>query len=130
MTPDLRYLAYTAMLTAALWIPYVVAQVTANGPLKAANYADPTPRPLPDWGKRADRVFMNAVESFAPFAALVLVAQAAGKADAMTALWATAFFYLRLAHAAVYFLGIPFIRTLIFTAGFVCVGGIFWEVVK
>jgi uncharacterized MAPEG superfamily protein len=130
MTPDLRYLAYTAMLTAALWIPYVVAQVTANGPLKPANYADPTPRPLPDWGKRADRVFMNAVESFAPFAALVLVAQAAGKADAMTALWATAFFYLRLAHAAVYFVGIPFIRTLIFTAGFVCVGGIFWEVVK
>ena len=27
MTTDLKYLAYTAMLTAALWIPYVVAQV-------------------------------------------------------------------------------------------------------
>jgi uncharacterized MAPEG superfamily protein len=130
MTPDLRYLAYTAMLTAALWIPYIVAQVMTNGPLKPANYLDPTPRPLPAWGKRADRVFMNAVESFAPFAALVLVAQAAGKADAMTAIWATAFFYLRLAHAVVYFLGIPYLRTLIFTAGFVCVGGIFWEVVK
>ena len=31
MTPDLRYLAYSAMLTASLWIPYVVCQVLTNG---------------------------------------------------------------------------------------------------
>jgi uncharacterized MAPEG superfamily protein len=130
MNTDLKYLAYTAMLTAALWIPYVVAQVTANGPLKPANYADPTPRPLPAWGKRADRVFMNAVESFAPFAALVLVAQLAGKSDAMTALWTVAFFWLRVLHAIVYWFGIPFVRTVVFTLGFVCVAGLFWEVVK
>ncbi len=97
MTADLRYLAYTAMLTAALWIPYVIAQVTTNGPLAPENYADPTPRPLPVWGKRADRAYLNAVECFAPFAALVLVAHVAGKADAMTAFWATSFFWLRLA---------------------------------
>ena len=28
MTADLKYLAYTAILTAALWIPYVIAQRT------------------------------------------------------------------------------------------------------
>jgi hypothetical protein len=55
MTTDLKYLAFTAILTAALWLPDVIAQVTANGPLAAANYVDPTPRPLPLWGKRADR---------------------------------------------------------------------------
>ncbi len=37
MTPDLKYLAYTAMLTAALWIPYIVSQVRANGFLKPSN---------------------------------------------------------------------------------------------
>lgn len=130
MTTDLNYLAYTAILTAALWIPYVVAQVTANGPLAPANYVDPTPRPLPPWGRRADRAYLNAVECFAPFAALVLVAHVSGKADAMTAFWATCFFWLRLAHAVVYLLAVPYVRTVIFTLGFVAVVGIFWEVIK
>ena len=85
MSTDLKYLAFTAILTASLWIPYVAAQVVTNGPLTPQNYADPTPRPLPLWGKRADRVYVNAVETFAPFAALVVVAHLAGKTNAMTA---------------------------------------------
>jgi uncharacterized MAPEG superfamily protein len=129
MTTDLRYLAYTAILTAALWIPYVVAQVMTNGFLAAPNYIDPTPRPVPLWGKRADRTYLNAVEVFAPFAALVIVAQLAGKANTMTAFWTICFFWLRLAHAAVYLLGVPYVRTVIFTLGFVCVVGIFWELI-
>ena len=44
MTPDLQYLAYTAILTASLWIPYIVAQVKTNGFLTPSNYRDPTPR--------------------------------------------------------------------------------------
>lgn len=130
MSTDLKYLAFTAMLTAALWIPYVVCQVQTNGFLSPANYVDPTPRPVPAWGKRADRTYMNAVETFAPFAALVIVAHLAGKANGMTAFWAMSFFWLRVAHAVVYLFGVPFVRTLIFTLGFVCVVGIFWEVVK
>jgi uncharacterized MAPEG superfamily protein len=130
MTTDLKYLAFTAILTAALWIPYVVCQVMSNGPLAPPNYVDPTPRPVPAWGKRADRVYLNAVEVFAPFAALVIVAQLAGKADAMTAFWSMCFFWLRLAHAVVYWLAVPYVRTLVFTLGFVATAGIFWEVVK
>jgi uncharacterized MAPEG superfamily protein len=130
MTTDLKYLAYTAILTAALWIPYVIAQVMTNGPLAPANYIDPTPRPLPSWGKRADRAYLNAVESFAPFAALVIIAHVAGKANAMTAFWAICFFWLRLAHPVVYLLAIPYVRTLLFTLGFVAVAGIFWELIR
>ena len=130
MTTDLKYLAYTAMLTAALWIPYIIAQVLANGPLKPANYVDPTPRPVPQWGKRADRVYLNAVEVFAPFAALVVIAHLAGKANAMTAFWAACFFWVRVAHAVVYLLAVPYVRTVIFTLGFVCVAGIFWELIR
>lgn len=130
MKTELTYLALTAMLTAPLWIPYVACQVMTNGLLKPENYADPTPRPLPLWGKRADRVFMNAVESFAPFAALVIVAHLTGKLNDMTAFRAMSFFWLRIAHAVVYWLGLPYIRTLAFTLGFVCVAGLFWEVVR
>jgi uncharacterized MAPEG superfamily protein len=130
MSTDLKYLAYTAMLTAALWIPYIVCQVMSNGLLTPPNYVDPTPRPVPLWGKRADRTYVNAVEAFAPFAALVIVAHLAGKSNAMTAFWAMSFFWLRLAHAVVYLFAIPYVRTLLFTLGFVAVAGIFWEVIK
>ena len=130
MTPDLRYLAYTAMLTGALWIPYVIAQTVTNGFLTPPNYVDPTPRPLPLWGKRADRTYLNAVEAFAPFAALVVIAHISGKANAMVAFWAICFFWLRLTHAVVYLLGVPYVRTLIFTLGFVCDVGVFWALVN
>jgi uncharacterized MAPEG superfamily protein len=129
MSTDLKYLAFTAILTAALWIPYVVSQVMTNGFLTPPNYVDPTPRPVPLWGKRADRTYLNAVEVFAPFAALVIVAHLTGKANAMTAFWAASFFWLRLLHAIVYLFGVPYIRTLVFTLGFVAVAGIFWEVI-
>src|ERR1700679_2210246 len=112
MSIELKYLALTALLPASLWIPYVVAQVITNGPLSGQNYVDPKPRPVPLWGERAHRAYLNAVESFAPFAALVVVANLAGKADAMTAFWAASFFWLRLVHAIVYWLAIPFVRTL------------------
>jgi uncharacterized MAPEG superfamily protein len=130
MSTDLKYLAFTAILTASLWIPYVIAQVTTNGPLKPQNYVDPTPRPLPLWGKRADRAYVNAVETFAPFAALVIAVHLAGKANAMTAFWAMSYFWLRLAHAVVYLVGIPYLRTVIFTLGYVAIVGIFVELIK
>lgn len=130
MTPDLKYLAFTAMLTAALWIPFVVCQVVNNGAPTPENYRDPATRPMPLWGHRAYRTHLNAVESFAPFAALVIVAHLAGKANGMTAFWAMAFFWLRVAHAVVYLTAVPYLRTIVFTLGFIAICGMFWEVVK
>jgi uncharacterized MAPEG superfamily protein len=100
-----------------------------NGFLQPPNYVDPAARPVPLWGKRADRTYLNSVEVFAPFAALVIIVHLTGKANAMTAFWAASFFWLRLAHAVVYLLGIPYIRTVIFTLGFVAIAGIFWELI-
>ena len=130
MSTELKYLAFTALLTGSLWIPFVIAQLRTNGPLKPENYIDPTTRPLPDWGKRADRAYLNAVETFAPFAALVLLVQVAGKADTMTAFWTISYFWLRVAHAVVFLAGWPFIRTVIFVLGWICVVGLFVELVK
>ena len=127
MSNELKYLAFTALLTASLWIPYVVAQVRTNGPLQPANYVDPTQRPMPAWGKRADRAYLNAVESFAPFAALVILIQLTGKANGMTAFLAAAFFWLRVIHAVVFWAAIPYIRTIVFTLGYVAVLGLFYE---
>ena len=130
MTTELNYLAWTAMLTAALWIPYIITQVVTNGPLKPQNYADPTPRPVPPFGQRANRTHLNAVESLAPFAIMVLILHATGKTNSTTAFLAASFFWLRVAHAVVYLLGIPYLRTLIFTLGFLATAGLFWQAVK
>jgi uncharacterized MAPEG superfamily protein len=127
MSTELKYLALTAMLTASLWIPYVVSQVMTNGFLTPPNYVDPTPRKVPLWGQRADRVYMNAVETFAPFAVLVILIQLTGKANATTAFLAMSFFWLRVAHAVVYWAAIPYIRTVIFTLGYAVVIGLFVE---
>ena len=130
MNTELHYLAYTALLTATLWIPYIAAQVATNGFLQPSNYADPAPRPAPLWGQRANRAHLNAVEAFAPFAALVLIAQVAGKTDGMTAFWTMSFFWLRVIHAVVYWIGVPYVRTLVFTLGWLAVVGLFWEMMK
>lgn len=129
MTDDLTYLAWTALLTAVLWIPYIAGQVMTNGFLTPTNYRDPAPREVPLWGQRANRAHMNAVEAFAPFATLVIVAHLASVANEATAMWAAVFFWARLAHVIVYLLAVPFLRTIIFTVGFIAVLGIFYEIV-
>ena len=130
MSVELKYLALTALLTAALWIPYIVCQVMTNGFLSGENYRNPAPRPVPLWGQRANRAHLNAVETFAPFAALVLIAHVAGKESAATAFWAMSFFWIRLAYAAIYWLAVPFVRTVLFTLGFVAVCGLAWSVLS
>ena len=68
---------------------------------------------LPAWAGRARRAHANLVENLVVFAALVLVAQVAGKTNAMTALGAQLFFWGRAAYALVYIAGIPWLRTLV-----------------
>ncbi len=130
MSPELKYLALTALLTGSLWIPYIVCQVVTNGTLQPANYVDPTPRPVPLWGQRANRAHINAVETFAPFAALVILIQLTQKNDSMTAFWAMGYFWIRLAHAIVFIAAIPYIRTILFVLGYVCIVGLFVDLVK
>jgi uncharacterized MAPEG superfamily protein len=101
-----------------------------NGPLTPANYIDPAARPVPRWGERAHRAYLNAVEVFAPFAALVMAAHIAGRTDSTTAFCAMSFFWLRLAHAVVYWTAIPYLRTILFTLAFIAEVGIFWEIIK
>ena len=127
MSTDLKYLAFTAVLTASLWIPYIACQVMTNGNLAPQNYIDPTPRKVPLWGQRANRAHLNAVETLAPFAVLVIVIHLAGKANGTTAFWAIVFFWTRVVHAVVYWAGIPYLRTLSFTVGYIAVLGLFWE---
>ena len=128
MTPDLTYLALTAILTAVLWIPYIVGQVMTAGMITADRYRDPTPPEVPAWVKRCNRTHLNAVESLAPFAALVLIVHVAGASSELTALYCAVFFWSRVVHAVVYWLGIPFVRTLAFAVGLLATLGLGYHV--
>ena len=129
MTPDLTYLAYTAVLTAILWVPFIVGQVMTAGMITAESYRDPTPPEVPAWVKRCNRAHLNAVESLVPFATLVLIAHVIGASNETTAMWALVYFLFRLVHAAVYWMGLPYVRTLAFTVGLVATLGIFVEII-
>jgi len=126
MTDDLMWLALSALLTAVLWVPYIVARAAVVEFPNPRVYRDPTPPEMPAWIKRLERAHQNAVESLVPFAALVLVAHQAGHSNEWTAMWAMVFFWARVAHAIVYWLGIAYVRTLAFAVGLAATFGVFF----
>src|SRR5262245_4493104 len=117
MKTELLYLLLTATLTGLLWIPVVVGYVSSRGPLTPAAYKTAPTTALPDWVNRANRAHQNAVENFAPFAAVVLIAHVTGVTTATTEACAAVYFYARVAHAAVHISGFGRFkaRTLIFS---------------
>ncbi len=82
------------------------------------------------WVGRAQRAHRNLLENLVIFAILVLVAQAAGRLNATTALGAQIFFWARVAHPAIYIAGIPWLRTLAWVVSLVGLIMIFLQVVQ
>jgi len=79
MTTELYYLLFTAILTGFLWLPVVHRQGNGSRGAEPKDLPESRrPSPLPAWVDRANRAHMNALENFAPFAAVVLIAHAAG----------------------------------------------------
>lgn len=105
MKAELLYLLLTALLTGVLWIPVVIGYVSSRGALTPAGYKKASETPLPDWVNRANRAHQNAVENFAPFAAVVLLAQALGISTPVTQASAAVYFYARVAHAVIHISG-------------------------
>ncbi len=117
MTTDLWMLVWSGLLCVLIPNVYVMglSQVPQGWAWGFGNRD--TPLELPAWSTRARRAHANLVENLAPFAILVVVAHLAGKANATTALGATIFFWARVAHFAIYTMGIPYVRTLVFALG-------------
>ena len=118
MTPELYWLALTALMTALFWVPYILDRFAVRGLLPAVSDTAPeTGAPHSVWAQRAMRAHQNAVENLAIFAPLVLAAHILNISTPVTQMAAAGYFFARLAHFAVYTLGIPVARTLAFAAG-------------
>lgn len=128
MTTDLTMLALSAALCVLLALPYTLGFILQRGLYVVAGNREDFP-PGRGWVGRAHRAHVNMVENLVPFAALVLAAHVAGRADALTALGAQIFFWSRLAHAVVYTAGIPWARTLAYAGGLAGMAVVFFALV-
>ncbi|TMA24742.1 MAG: MAPEG family protein [Deltaproteobacteria bacterium] len=129
MKPELFWLALTATMTGLFWIPYILNRAMRSG--LAGALATPmmgAPTAEAEWAQRSKRAHSNAVENLVVFAALVTVAQFAGVSNQVTAFAAALYFWTRLGHFVVLTLGIPYLRTLIWTASWVAEMIIAWQV--
>jgi uncharacterized MAPEG superfamily protein len=128
MKPELAYLAWTTILTALIWIPYVVDRAAVWGLPDTVGYPD-SPKPQSAWARRMKAAHANAIENLVIFATLVLVANAVGLSNGATVFAATLYFWARLVHLVAYTMALPWVRTLAFTAGFVAQAIFAWQLV-
>ena len=113
MTVELTYLFWTAILAFVQVAIAATGTVLNNGLIEAANNRENFNRNPPGWAGRACRAHANMLENLVLFAILVIIAHLAQRNNEMTALGAQLFFWGRVAFAAVYIIGIPWLRTVV-----------------
>ncbi len=119
MTSELMSLTWVSALTAVLWMPYILNAIMVRGLIETVGYPV-DPQPLAPWAAKMKAAHSNAVENLVVFAALVLIAHAAGVSNEITVLACKVYFWARVIHFASYTFAIPWVRTLSFVAGFAC----------
>jgi len=128
MPPDLILLVWAVALTVVQSVIAVLGAIQQVGLPRLAGNRENMPA-ITGWADRAARAHRNMLENLVLFAALVLVAQVAGKANANTALGAQLFFWARLVYAVVYVIGIPWLRTGVWGVSLAGLIMIFFQVV-
>lgn len=113
MSVELTMLLYSAILLFVIILAQAGLAISQNGLLAQAGSRDNLPEPS-ILRMRLQRLAANMQENLVMFAAVVLVANAAGVSNDTTALGASIFLYARLAHAIIYAFGWPMIRPLFY----------------
>lgn len=127
ITTELSYLTWTAIITALMWMPYILNLIAVRGLVAAVSYPV-DPKPLAPWAARMKQAHANAIENLVVFATLVLVAHIAGVNNEATAIACEVYFWARVVHFVVFGFGIPWIRTLSFVIGFGCQLALAWQI--
>ena len=120
MTTELYWLVMTTLMTALLWVPYILNRMKEMGVWPAVWNPHPDPRPKAQWAERLMRAHANAVENLVIFAPLVLALHVLGLNTTSTATASVVYFAVRVAHVILYTFAIPLLRTVAFFVGFSC----------
>lgn len=125
MRSEIASLVWVSTFTAVLWIPYVLNRIVVRGIASTVGYpADPPP--LAPWAQRLRAAHANAVENLIVFTSLILAAQTMEVSTPLVAVAGTLYLWSRVLHAVVYTLGVPWLRTIAFTGGFVAQMMVAW----
>jgi uncharacterized MAPEG superfamily protein len=118
MKTELFWLTLTTVLTGLLWVPYILDRIAVRGLMGAMDNPSPKGKPHSSWAVRLMNAHINQVENLVVFGILVLVLDALAISTPATVLACAVFFWSRLAYVVIYTLGVPVLRTLAFTVGF------------
>jgi uncharacterized MAPEG superfamily protein len=127
MDTQLQYLTYATLLTAVIWIPYILNEIMVRGLMDALGYPA-SPKPLAPWATRLKAAHYNAVENLVVFATLVLVANAMHLSNHAIVMSCIVYFWARVAHLLAYAFAIPGVRTLAFVIGWLAQLCIAWHI--
>ncbi|KQV50759.1 hypothetical protein ASC95_15535 [Pelomonas sp. Root1217] len=122
-----KLMSFVVCMTLLTWLSALMASLirarawTPKGLMLAMGNRDHMPEATPLAG-RAQRAAANSLENLLFFAALALVAQAAGAANERVLLGAQVFLWARVVFLAVYLAGIPYLRTAVWTVSIVGLG--------
>ena len=121
MTTTLTLVIYMAMFTWAAVLGASMIRVkgwTFGGTMLAVGNRENLPAASAFAG-RAERAAQNTLENFVLFAAIALVAHAAGATNLKVALGAQVFFWARVVYLPVYYAGIAYLRTAVWVVSII-----------
>lgn len=120
LTSEVVATAGVASFTGLIWVPVIANRLVEMGPWKALKNPEPDVRPHAEWAYRLMHAHRNAIENLVVFAPLALLVQMLGLNSPLTAAACSIFLVARIAHAAIYTFGVPFLRTIAFAVGVFC----------
>lgn len=119
MTIEIQMLAWAIALGVLQLLTAATLSSLQRGAKWAVHARDGVAPPLTGVAARMDRAFGNFIETFPFFAAAVLAVLVSGKSDATSALGAQLYFWARVAYVPLYALGVPYLRTLVWTVSLI-----------
>src|ERR1700733_3809121 len=117
MSRELMWLTLTVILTGLLWIPYIIDRIMVRGLMGSMANPSRKDKPQSAWAMRLYFAHTNAVENLEIFPPLFRILYSMGHSTESTVIACTVYFWARLAHAIVYVMGVPVLRTLAFSVG-------------
>ncbi|AHX13778.1 membrane protein [Dyella jiangningensis] len=119
MAVELQVLGWSIVL-GLVYVLFAVTLVTLQRGLGwNASNRDGETKPLSGAAARADRASRNFLETFGFFVAAVLAVVLAQRSNAHTVLGVQLYFWARVVYLPVYTIGIPYLRTLVWTVSVV-----------
>lgn len=131
MTPELKWLMYTALLAGSLWIPFIVGvNITDFSGKEQLFVRPPDASQMKPWVHRSLRAHQNLLEQFVPFAIVVLIGAISRVSTSITVACSIIFFSLRVAHAIGMISGLARLplRPMIYLAGWIVTLVFAWQV--